>query len=191
MVRSRFRPPRDDGHALHDFSTSPPSIQQRLALFQAGSLVLPGGAVSAGRRTFETLISQVEEHMTKLLKTIAASGLAITAALAVSEPLLATQLEKAVGENQAFVTELGADTTAVSYWTSAPDGWHVVTTVDTVAGKDTDAERHAIVRFSATLDAGQSQLISVPAALGQESAVLRIRRLGDQIEMERVADSSF
>src|SRR5262245_65830572 len=108
----------------------------------------------------------------------------MTGALAVSQPLLAMQPDKTVHENQAFVTDLGADTTAVSYWTSAPDGWHVVTTVDTVTGKDTDAERHAIVRFSATLEPGQSQLISVPGTLGQDSPVLRIRRLDDGIEME-------
>jgi hypothetical protein len=129
--------------------------------------------------------------MTKLLKVISASGLSITAALAVSQPLLATQLDNTVRENQAFVTELGANTTAVSYWTSAPNGWHVVTTVDTVAGKDTDAEQHAVVRFAATLAEGQSQLISVPAPLGQESPALRIRRLDDRIEMERVAESSL
>jgi len=129
--------------------------------------------------------------MTRLLKMLSASGLVATAALAISQPLLATQLDHVVRENQAFTVALDANATAVSYWTSAPDGWHVITTVDMVTGKDTDAEQHAIVRFAATLAEGQSQLISVPAPLGQESPVLRIHRIDDQIEMERITDSSI
>jgi hypothetical protein len=42
----------------------------------------------------------------------------------------------------------------------------VVTTVDTVIGQDGDAEKHAVVRCSSVLLPGQSQLISVPFALG-------------------------
>jgi hypothetical protein len=79
----------------------------------------------------------------------------------------------------------------VSYWSSAPDGWHVVTTVDTIVGRDSETEQHAIVRFSATLAPGQSQVISVPLALGEQQQVLRIRRVGDRIEMERIAEPSI
>jgi hypothetical protein len=96
-----------------------------------------------------------------------------------------------VRENQAVVTPLGANATAVSYWSSAPDGWHVVTTVDTVIGQDSDAEQHAIVRFSATLAAGQEQLVSVPLALGEEQQALQIRRIGDQIQIARISDPSI
>ena len=97
----------------------------------------------------------------------------------------------AVAENQAVITRLGDGTTAVSYWASAPDGWHVVTTVDTVVAPDSAAERHAIVRFSATLQPGQEQLVSVPGAVGTEQMALRIRRVGDRIEMARIADPSI
>jgi hypothetical protein len=51
-------------------------------------------------------------------------------------------------------------------------------------------EKHAVVRFSAVLLPGQSQLISVPVAIGEPQQVLRIRRLGDQIEVARVAGSA-
>ncbi|HEV8390672.1 MAG TPA: hypothetical protein VGQ35_12565 [Dongiaceae bacterium] len=127
--------------------------------------------------------------MTKLIKAAAIAGIAVTASLAASSSLRATQVDTSVRENQAVVTELGANTTAISYWASAPDGWHVVTTVDTVTGKDSDAERHAIVRFSATLMPGQAQLISVPLAIGEQPQSLRIRRQDDRIEMEKIADS--
>ena len=96
-----------------------------------------------------------------------------------------------IREHQAVVTPLGNGATAVSYWASAPDGWHVVTTVDTVVGQDTDAEQHAIVRFSAMLAPGQEQLISVPGQVGTQPIALRVRRTGDRIEMMRVADPAM
>jgi hypothetical protein len=99
--------------------------------------------------------------------------------------------QPSVRENQAVVTRLGDNATAVSYWASAPDGWHVVTTIDTVAGNDTEAEQHATVRFSATLANGQEQLISVPMAEGEPAQVLRIRRQGDRIEMQKITDPAM
>ena len=97
---------------------------------------------------------------------------------------------ESVRENQAVVTRLGDGATAVSYWASAADGWHVVTTVDTVVAADTETEQHLIVRFSATLQPGQEQLVSVPGAPGTEQQALRIRRVGDNIQMMRIADPS-
>ena len=57
-------------------------------------------------------------------------------------------------------------------------------------GQDGDAEKHAVVRFSSVLLPGQSQLISVPFAIGERQQVLRIRRLGDQIVVARVGGSA-
>jgi hypothetical protein len=73
---------------------------------------------------------------------------------------------------------------------SEPDGWHVVTTVDTVIGNNSADEKHAVVRFSSVLLPGQSQLISVPLAIGERLQVLRIRRIGDEIEVARVPGSA-
>lgn len=99
--------------------------------------------------------------------------------------------QESVRENQAVVTRLGDGATAVSYWASASDGWHVITTVDTVVAADTETEQHLIVRFSATLLPGQEQLVTVPGEVGTEQMALRIRRVGDQIQMTRVADPSM
>jgi hypothetical protein len=88
------------------------------------------------------------------------------------------------------VTELSANASAITYWVSESDGWHVVTTVDTVIWRDSDAERHAVVRFSSVLLPGQSQLISVPFPIGGRQQVLCIRHLGDQIEVARIPDVS-
>jgi hypothetical protein len=83
-------------------------------------------------------------------------------------------------------TELGANASAITYWVSGADGWHVVTTVDTVIEQNGDAEKHAVVRFSSVLLPGQAQLISVPLAIGERQQVLRIRRLGDHVDVARV-----
>jgi hypothetical protein len=100
-------------------------------------------------------------------------------------------VRESVRENEAVVTRLGTTATAVSYWASTPQGCQVLTTVDTVIGLDTDAEQHAIVRFSATLAPGQEQLISIPVAIGEEAPMLRIRREGDHIAMQRIAAPSM
>ena len=73
---------------------------------------------------------------------------------------------------------------------SEPDGWHVVTTVEIVFGQDTDAERHAVARFVGVLLPGQSQLISVPVAIGERQRALRVRRIGNWIEVAPIAGLS-
>ena len=70
----------------------------------------------------------------------------------------------------------------MTYEVSESDGWDVVATVDTVLGRDA-AEKHAVVSFSSVLPPSPSQLISVLLAVGERQQVLRIRRLGDQIEV--------
>jgi len=47
-----------------------------------------------------------------------------------------------------------------------------------------------VVRFSSVLLPGQAQLISVPLAIGERQQVLRIRRLGDRIEVAQVGGSA-
>lgn len=119
---------------------------------------------------------------TASLVVIATVGLASTGQAAASRA-------EAIGESRAVSTPLSDNATALTYWVNQPDGWHVVTTVDTVMAQE-GSEGHAIVRFSATLLPGQSQLISVPVALGTAPEVLRISRRGNRIEVERVPGSS-
>jgi len=124
---------------------------------------------------------------------IKAAGLAgiLAVVLATAAPASSTtQPDSTPRQGQAVETRLDASTSAVTYWVSETDGWHVVTTVDAVIGRDSDTEQHAVVRFSSLLLPGQSQLISVPFATGERQQVLRIRRLGDQIEVAQVPGSS-
>jgi hypothetical protein len=128
--------------------------------------------------------------MTSFVKAAGLAGILGAVFATVTPDLKAAQLNNAVLEGQAVTTELGANASAITYWVSQSDGWHVVTTVDTLIEQNGDAEKHAVVRFSSVLLPGQSQLISVPFAIGERQQVLRIRRLGDQIEVARVGGSA-
>jgi hypothetical protein len=128
--------------------------------------------------------------MTNSIKTAGLAGMLGVFLAAASPAQPPAQLDQAVHEDQAVTTQLDANTSAITYWASSPDGWHVVTTIDTVIGQDGKAEKHAVVRFSSLLQPGQSQLISVPVAVGEGQQVLRILRLGDQIKVAQIAGSS-
>ena len=124
--------------------------------------------------------------MTSFAKTAGLAGILVAVFATVTPELSAAQLDRAVREGHAVTTELGANASAITYWVSGSDGWHVVTTVDTVIEQNGDAAKHAVVHFSSALLPGQAQLISVPLAIGERHQVLRIRRLGDQVEVARV-----
>jgi hypothetical protein len=135
-------------------------------------------------------VASVREDITRFIKAASLAAILVVVSATTVFAQRATQLDNAVPEGQAVVTELSVNASAITYWVSASDGWHVVTTVDTVFGLDGDAEKHAVVRFSAVLLPGQSQLISVPGTIGEPQQVLRIRRLGDHIEVVRLPASS-
>jgi hypothetical protein len=83
----------------------------------------------------------------------------------------------------AHTAVLGDNASALTYWVDRTDGRHVVTTVDTVVG---GTEQHAVVRFSAVLQPGQSQTVSIPAANPAQALALQIRYIGDDIELRTV-----
>lgn len=129
--------------------------------------------------------------MTTVVKSTRIAGILVAWLIAANSPTYAANENLEVAEGQAIRTELGNDATAISYWVSQPDGWHVVTTIDSVSGRDTDAEHHAVTRFSATLMPGQEQVISVPLPLGEPQQALRIRRIDDRVEVERLTEPSI
>src|SRR5215510_4669539 len=124
--------------------------------------------------------------MTRTKSVAALAGVLVVGLAALSPKLSATQANDTVREGQAIVTELGPNASAITYWVKTSDGWQAVTTVDTVINRDSNSEQHAIARFAAVLLPGQSQTISVPFPIGEHPPILRIRRLGDQIEVARV-----
>jgi hypothetical protein len=135
-------------------------------------------------------LNQPEVDMTNFVKAAGLAGILVAVIASVTPELKADQPNSAVREGYAVTTELGGNASAITYWVSESDGWHVVTTVDTVIERNGDAEKHAVVRFSSVLLPGQTQSISVPFAIGERQQVLRIRRLGNQIEVARVGGSA-
>jgi len=120
--------------------------------------------------------------MTRFLRT--AGSVIAYGMIAATSPVQATEPDRSVKEGQGVVTALGTDASAITYWVSQPDGWHVVTTVDTKHDVGSDTENHAVVRFSAVLLPGQSHSISVPVAVGEPQPELLIRRVADRIEVQ-------
>jgi len=115
--------------------------------------------------------------MTSLLK---AAGLTAILAGATAQP------NSTVREGEGVTTELSDDASAITYWVSEADGWHVVTTIDILTQQSCDSDDHAVVRLSSVLQPGQSETISIPLPIGRRQLVLRIRRLRDQLEIQRV-----
>ena len=129
--------------------------------------------------------------MTKVMNLVGIASVLLLGLISVPSSVSADEINKALPEGQAVTVQLSADASVVSYWISTPAGPEVVTTIDTVTGRDTDAEHHAIARFSTRLLPGQTQLVSVPVAVGQEQPVLSIRRVDNGIEVVRVFGPSI
>jgi uncharacterized SAM-dependent methyltransferase len=83
----------------------------------------------------------------------------------------------------AHTAVLGDNASALTYWVDRNDGRHVVTTIDTVIG---GTEQHSVIRFSAVLQPGQSQTVSIPAADAAQARELQIRYIGDDVELRTV-----
>ena len=120
--------------------------------------------------------------MSRYLKTT--GSVILYGMIAVTSPVQATEPVQNVKEGQGVVTTLGTNASAITYWGSRADGWHVVTTVGMRSADGSDAENRSVARFSAVLLPGQSQSISVPVAIGEAQPVLLIRRVEDRIEVQ-------
>jgi hypothetical protein len=128
----------------------------------------------------------VKTGMKATLKAAGLAGILALATMTTAPSLGAAQLDNGLPEGQPLVTQLDGNVSAITYWTSDKEGWHVVTTVDTVLHEVSGAEQHAVIRFNAQLQPGQSQTLSVPVSAVQPPASLCITRIGDRITVERI-----
>ena len=78
------------------------------------------------------------------------------------------------------VTKLGADSSALIYYTAAPQGFHVVVT--TQQGLTDQA---AVARFETVLAAGQSAAVSIPRAAGEAPARIVLSNAGDHLHITK------
>lgn len=111
----------------------------------------------------------------------AAIGIVLTAAA----PSDASWSGGTVLGTDAAVTHLAPDIGAFTYWLNGPGG-EVVTFLrvrgNNSAGAGTK-ERDLVFRFSLFLVPGQTQTISVPGIDWRDPPIIRIRRVGDKIEV--------
>src|SRR3981189_3922186 len=84
-----------------------------------------------------------EYDMTSFAKAAGLAGILVAVFATVSPELKADQFNSAVRQRQAVTTELGPNASAITYWVSEPDGWHGVTTVDTVIAQNGEPEQPA------------------------------------------------
>ena len=126
------------------------------------------GRRATKRASARQLTPNRQKHdMTNYVKAAGIAGILVVALATHCPRPTPTPLDNALREGQAAVTELDASTSAITYWVSESDGWHVVTTVDSVMGQRGEAEKHAIVRFSSLLLPDQSEFDLGSAAIGE------------------------
>src|SRR5277367_1274869 len=94
--------------------------------------------------------------------------LAAASVIGLAAGAAAAQTRSDVQQVTEITTDLGQNASAVTYWIRQSEGWHVVTTVDSIVGGGTQTteSQHAVVRFTANMMPGQSQLVSVPGPSG-------------------------
>ena len=107
-------------------------------------------------------------------------------ALGLATPGIAQERPTTVPEMAGVATDLGNHTSALTYWIDEAQGIRVVTTIDSVIGEAPSSPRHSVVRFSALILPGQSQVITVPGPEGAQTPRLQIRRLGNQDGQYRI-----
>ena len=79
-----------------------------------------------------------------------------------------------------YEAKLDADSSALVYYTGAPDGFHVVVT--TQQGLTDQA---AVVRFETVLATGQSATVSVPRGAGEAPARIVLSNAGDHLHIAK------
>ena len=100
----------------------------------------------------------------------AAAALAVTGAMTVQ----AADIAALTGH----LTKLDADCSALVYYTSAPDGFHVVVTT-----QQGSTDRAAIARFEMVLATGQSAAVSIPRGADEAPAQIVLGNAGNHLHI--------
>ena len=109
---------------------------------------------------------------------------ALTAALLAATGATVASAER-LDQRATLVTPLGEGSTARTYWVDEPEGFRVFITIDVVQpGAAGQEDHYAIVRSSIVLRPGQTQTVAMFDPNGAvPPSVIRIRRLGDHVEV--------
>ena len=91
---------------------------------------------------------------------------------------VATAQAADIAAKTGYAAKLDADSSALVYYTYAPDGFHVVVT--TQQGLTNQA---AVARFETVLATGQSATVSVPRGAGEAPARIVLSNAGDHLHI--------
>src|SRR5215467_1640981 len=91
-----------------------------------------------------------------------------------------TALAADIAAKTGYEAKLDADSSALVYYTGAPDGFHVVVT--TQQGLTDQA---AVARFETVLATGQSATVSVPRGAGEAPARIVLTNAGDHLQIAK------
>jgi hypothetical protein len=104
----------------------------------------------------------------------------LLAAAAFAVAAIATAEAADIAAMTGYAAKLDADSSALVYYTAAPDGFHVVVT--TQRGLNDQA---AVVRFETVLAAGQSAAASIPRRAGEAPARIVLSNAGDHLHIAK------
>jgi hypothetical protein len=108
----------------------------------------------------------------------------LLAAIAFAVAGITTTEAANIGAMTGYAAKLDADSSALVYYTAAPDGFHVVVT--TQQGLTDQA---AVARFEAVLAAGQSAAVSFPRGAGEAPARIVLSNAGDHLHIGKPHDA--
>jgi hypothetical protein len=83
-----------------------------------------------------------------------------------------------IAQKTSYVAKLNADSSALVYYTAAPDGFHVVVTTQQGV-----TDQAAVERFETVLTAGQSAAVSIPRGAGEAPARIVLSNAGEHLHI--------
>ena len=101
---------------------------------------------------------------------------ALLAAAAFAVAGIATAEAADIAVMTGYAAKLDADSSALVYYTAAPDGFHVV-----VTSQQGLTDQAAIARFETVLAAGQSAAVSIPHPVGEAPVRIVLSNAGDHL----------
>ena len=136
-----------------------------------GGTALPITCDVADSAQVKDMVATAWDRFGREMRTVFAAAAFVVAGVATAQ---AADIAAKTG----YEAKLDADSSALVYYTGAPDGFHVVVT--TQQGLTDQA---AVARFETVLATGQSATVSVPRGAGEAPARIVLSNAGDHLHI--------
>jgi len=138
-----------------------------------GGTALPITCDVADSAQVKDMVATAWDRFGREMRTVFAAAAFVVAGVATAQ---AADIAAKTG----YEAKLDADSSALVYYTGAPDGFHVVVT--TQQGLTDQA---AVARFETVLATGQSATVSVPRGAGEAPARIVLSNAGDHLNIAK------